>query len=407
VGQDFSCALSYDGEASCWGANYYGQLGTRFAPGIAPCPRALDLVSSCAKLPVKVGAHRFTDLDAGLKHVCAVGTDGTVWCWGRNEAGQLGGETSATCSPNPKARGMEEFASSACSYEPVQVEGLPPARLVAAGDDFSCAVTAEEGAIHCWGGSAGATPRLVSDEVRFLTISAGYTNLCAQGNDTRVACWSLYGGVSEAKWLTVAEGLVRPETHSHSCALGAETNRAYCWGFNADGSLGKGSHSPRENTEIPVPVAGDRKYVRVAVSFLGTCAMGASIGDLYCWGSAPATPQPDRCASGGEFGGSHECALTPQAVFPGRSFSSITIAVSHACGRAPTANVYCWGSNNFGEVGNGTTDRAMDAPQLVGVQTPAGRMSKLLRIPSGRSMVLVGIVGLLAFLVIRILRAPS
>ena len=374
VGQHFSCGLGNDGQVSCWGANYYGQLGSRSRPGIAKCERVGDLVSTCAMLPVPLTTtEQFTDLAAGLKHACAVANNGAVWCWGRNEAGQLGAEATDVCTPAAKARAGEEFARSDCSFTPLKVEGLPHARLVAAGDDFSCALTDADDDVWCWGGSAGARPRRVSppEAPRFMTIDAGYTDVCADADDPRVACWSLYDEVSETRWYTVTEGLWRVTTGSHTCAIGEETNRAYCWGFNASGSLGIGTHRPRERVDTPTAVAGNRRFVRLDVSFLGTCGLEASGGELYCWGSVTAAPQPDKCSSGSEFGGSHGCALTPQAVFPRMNLHGLALTNAHGCALAAD-RAFCWGPNSFGEVGNGTTRAVLDRPVVVGV-LPAER----------------------------------
>jgi hypothetical protein len=408
VGQHFSCGLTTDGEAFCWGANYYAQLGARSAPELAACSKRLDIESTCASLPVPVATtERFTDLRAGLKHVCAVGSDQRVWCWGRNEANQLGAAASDQCSPRASARGAEEYSPSACSFEPVMVESLPPSRLVAAGDDFSCALTADDGAVWCWGGSAGPRPRRISPEgQRFMTLSAGYTSVCADADVARVACWSLYGGVSETKWAAGTEGLWHVATSGHTCAIGVETNRVHCWGFNSDGSLGTGSHRPRERVDTPTVVAGEGRFVQVAVSFLGTCALGAASGGVWCWGSAPATPQPDRCASGSEFGGSHKCALTPQPVFPNNNFSAIAIAVSHGCAIAATTRVYCWGANDFGQLGNGLFGRGRDELQLVGAPVQ-DRWTVPFSAPSPSTLVLVGFVVVLGVLVARMLRSRS
>ena len=80
--------------------------------------------------------------------------------------------------------------------------------------------------------------------------------------------------------------------------------------------------------------------------------------------------------------------------------------MSHGCGIAATANAYDWGANDFGQLGNRTTDDATDLPQLVGVQRHGGEPRKL-SVPSPQTMVFVGILTLLAILVVRVLRSRS
>ncbi len=73
----FTCGLTLDGEAYCWGDNWFGQLG--------------DGTGQQSSTPVPVaGNHTFTSLAAGYAHVCAVTTGQAIYCWGLNAVGQLG-----------------------------------------------------------------------------------------------------------------------------------------------------------------------------------------------------------------------------------------------------------------------------------------------------------------------------
>jgi alpha-tubulin suppressor-like RCC1 family protein len=96
-----TCVARVDGTASCWGKNDAGQLG--------------DGTNTDAFVPVQVkgpgGVGVLTgvvDVAPGVRHVCALRDDATVWCWGNNDRGQLGDGTT-TSSPYP-----------------VKVVGLPP-----------------------------------------------------------------------------------------------------------------------------------------------------------------------------------------------------------------------------------------------------------------------------------------
>ncbi len=85
AGEFFSCALSADGAVICWGANTFGSLGTG------------DTVSATTPQPV-VGEVSFTSLTAAGGHACALDPDGSAFCWGRNDVGQLGATTGDACS---------------------------------------------------------------------------------------------------------------------------------------------------------------------------------------------------------------------------------------------------------------------------------------------------------------------
>ncbi len=79
AGQYYTCAVKLDGSLWCWGNDDYGQLGNG--------PTSTDQAS-----PVResTNATDWSDVGAGVQHVCARKTTGSLWCWGRNDRGQLG-----------------------------------------------------------------------------------------------------------------------------------------------------------------------------------------------------------------------------------------------------------------------------------------------------------------------------
>ncbi len=128
AGAHHSCALTPEGTVWCWGENRRGELGQGV---VSTLPQ---------RTPVQVpGLTGATWLSAQVWHTCAVRTDTTVWCWGRNSAGQLG-DGSTTDRPTP-----------------VQVVGLADVAQVSAGYYTSCALQ-HDGSTWCWG--AGGSGRL-------------------------------------------------------------------------------------------------------------------------------------------------------------------------------------------------------------------------------------------------------
>lgn len=84
----FSCAVTIDGAAKCWGANASGQLGTG--------------TTSVSNIPVTVSglSSGVAGIAAGSTHACAMLTSGAVKCWGANGSGQLGdGTTTQRTTP--------------------------------------------------------------------------------------------------------------------------------------------------------------------------------------------------------------------------------------------------------------------------------------------------------------------
>src|SRR3989441_3000983 len=123
-----SCALLGDGTVWCWGRNVDGQLGNGTRASVDCSP------GSCgSSTPVQVGGITgAAAVIAGGYHTCALLSDGTVQCWGRNAEGQLGDGTTTSSST------------------PVRVGGVTGAVAVSAGILHTCALLAN-GTVKCWG----------------------------------------------------------------------------------------------------------------------------------------------------------------------------------------------------------------------------------------------------------------
>lgn len=127
------CGLTGAGEAWCWGRNDEGQLGAGATENL--CLDALHNTHACPDAPAaprKVTAPRkFVRISAGALHTCALGDDGSAWCWGRNAEGQLGSAGAST--PTPRA-----------------VQTSLRFTEISAGGRSTCAIAAG-GEAWCWG----------------------------------------------------------------------------------------------------------------------------------------------------------------------------------------------------------------------------------------------------------------
>jgi alpha-tubulin suppressor-like RCC1 family protein len=356
TGAMHSCAVTSDGDVYCWGSNPAGQLG-RGTRGESP------------NVPLRILAPRevsFTTTASGNHYTCAVTTMGGVYCWG-NGPGEM-------AAGMPGGDRLEPFAIT-----------MPPGVTfdrIAAGTGHVCALT-PEGAAYCWGGNGQGqlgngtlqpyeqptpAPVAMPTGVAFMAISSQGPHTCALGSDGEVYCWGdgSHGQVgdglrllnnpmptraampqSERAFTAVAAG------GAHSCAIGS-SGMAYCWGNAWRGQLGIGS-APDEGRYAPVPVQMPQgvTFTGIWASSVHTCAL-ASGGKAYCWGE-------DLYQQLGNGATLTSNQLTPSAVVmpAGVTFREISGHSIHGCA-VTNGPAYCWGSNYFMSLGDGTqTDRAV------------------------------------------------
>lgn len=133
-----------------------------------------------------------------------------------------------------------------------------------------------------------------------------------------------------------------------TCAL-TPGGKAYCWGLNRNGSVGNGQTGSSVPILIPTAVVGGHTFKAI---FAGSsspsngaivCALD-NIGRAYCWGPVFNTIGPGNNASLG----------TPTLISPTLTFSTLSVGATHVCGISADQSLYCWGSNNYGELLNGS-----------------------------------------------------
>jgi alpha-tubulin suppressor-like RCC1 family protein len=338
AGGGHSCAVRPTGSAYCWGWGGDGQLGTGFRP-----PAGEPLAS--AETPRAVaGGHAFALVSAGVFHTCGVTPTGEAYCWGDNASGQLGD------------------GSTTSSLFPVRVTGGRPFASVTVGFYHSCGVTTAND-VYCWGnnewgqlGSGGfsfspsSSPVLVASGLLFQAVRAGLYHTCGVTTTNEAYCWGYghYGQLGTGSYeLAVATPVAVAGGHSfvavaagftHSCAVSSDGG-AYCWG--AGSLLGDGSGL---NQLEPVQVAGGPFAMADGALAAGeerTCALTPA-GAAYCWGHNDL---------GGLGDGSTIDRATPVQVSGGVSFATISVGTFHTCGITTGAVAFCWGNNADGQLG--------------------------------------------------------
>ena len=305
LGTTHSCAVTIKGKALCWGSNNSGQLGNgQRMKKITPVPVH---TSSSDRSPLS----DIASISAGGNTSCAVTTDGRALCWGKNNYGQLG-DNSTSDRTTPIAVHTSAGVSSPLS-------GI---KDISVGDEHTCAVTTS-GNVLCWGrGNLGKlgnnsynsskTPVAVhtSSSNRsplggITSVSTGSTNACAITTANNALCWgsNVHGtlGANSNEYLLATPVFVHtsPSNSAHlpnvssisvgndfACAVTTDKN-AFCWGRASSGQLGNKSSN---RTKAPVPVhtsSSDQSPLTGVVAIDSgrdfTCAVTDS-NKNFCWG---------------------------------------------------------------------------------------------------------------------------
>ena len=343
-----TCALTQAGGIKCWGDNEYGQVGDgtsteRFTPvGVVGLTSGVVAIS----------------LDAW--HSCALSNEGGVKCWGWNNYGQLGDGTTTN------------------RLMPVDVFGLGSGVIaIEAGVFDTCALT-QAGGVKCWGdnrwgqlGDGTTTSRLNPVDVTGLgsgvsAISAGSANTCALTQEGGVKCWGsnidgeLGDGTTTPRLTPVdviglgSEVISISAGDAYNCAL-TQAGGVKCWGYNDEGELGDGTTT---TSYSPVDVIGlGKPVIAISASDLNTCAL-TQAGGVKCWGDNDYGQLGD---------GTTTERLNPVDVTGlSNGVSAISSKGTHTCALMQAGGVKCWGDNENGDLGDGTTTERPTPVNVIG-----------------------------------------
>ena len=210
LGQDHTCALLDNGTVQCWGRDNSGQLGDNTTNTNGVDNGGNEGVDTAVNLSGSIS--NFIQIDAYSGSTCGLTDNGTIWCWGSNGNGQLGNGTTTD----------RDY--------PVQVSGIDNALDVYLGTAMGCAAIDNRTNLKCWGNNY---------------LGDGSTT----DSTTPVTVTETNGWGSDYTFDDVAIG------QSSACAYNEENNQVYCWGVNADGQLGLGNtltpYSTMQNTGSP------------------------------------------------------------------------------------------------------------------------------------------------------------
>lgn len=363
AGGDTTCAVA-EGSLYCWGANASGQAGQE----------GLAVVSS----PRRVGSFvDYVSVSVGRNHTCALRQEGELVCFGDNTHGQLG-------FGDRLGHGIDEMV---------------PGRFdaISAGGELSCALS--EDILYCWGesawlgrglasalpcmdSSAPCAPGEVARDFRWRQVATGRQHACAIRSNGQVFCWGSGAGGQLGNNGRMDAGepdrVVRSGTDhilastisvqgDAACAIGPE--QARCWGKNEEGA------------DLAVLPCGRTESTRACIARLeeDVDVFGVSVGgdeglSSFCFLAETGV----HCLGANrsrQISSEEEAVVLPPGAIRndlnevlesnGGEVSSMLSGRTHACVVTTLGELYCYGANNSGQLGLGTSNDEPHEPSPV------------------------------------------
>jgi len=365
-----TCAVASK-QVFCWGDNTYGQLGdTTTTDHLTPQP---------IKYLNGLQAGTVIDIGVGNEHTCARAWSGGIrklWCWGHNQYGQLGDGTVTSKSG------------------PVLVTGLLAGLDI---QDFSvgaygtCAIAGSR--TFCWGwnpdgqvGDGTTTDRASPTKItggtlgtqNVIDVATDNYHTCVVTSNADVTvqkayCWgrNSYGqlgnGTTTNSLVPVqlsGSGITDVDIGSlHTCVL-TYNAKLWCTGYNGEGALGQGDTTNRSTVAQVTAVYGATTMTTFSSFSLGgyqTCAVVSGAvynGKVFCWGR---NVEPTDNTIAGDVGDGTKInrlsptAVTATGVLAGKTIDTVAASGQYTCAFDTQQAAYCWGRNDFGQLGDGTT----------------------------------------------------
>jgi alpha-tubulin suppressor-like RCC1 family protein len=308
--------MDENGSIFCWGNNEWGQLGVP--------------VDDRRLIPTEVpGIEGAIEVSVGSRQTCARLRSDAIVCWG--------------------------FGTTMANNHVAEiVSATAHARKLSVGRDFAAMVTPADG-IRWWTmgdfvSSRGA--QTITNSKGAQQVSVGFARICAVMKNGEVACWGpdfhehvddplsfwekgpWRPGISDAVSVAIRD--------THGCVL-KKNGTVACWGLNDLGQLGNGTDISKPATSL---VSGVNDAIGIAVTEWGACVL-RRVGKVLCWGNGGTWTLGD---------GKTHSSQTAIEVAGIDDATTITAGTWHVCARRHSGRVSCWGSNALGQIGDGTTD---------------------------------------------------
>jgi alpha-tubulin suppressor-like RCC1 family protein len=289
-GGPYSAAIKTDGTLWCWGNNLNGQVADN-----------TNVNRSTPRQEITSNTN-WKQIAGGQSHTAAIKTDGTLWCWGQNIAGEIGDNTAGSTIGRSTPR--QEITSSTNWKQ------------VACGTNYTAAIKTD-GTLWCWGINS-------SGQIGDNTIIARSTprqELTSSTNWKQVSCG-----------------------YTHAAAI--KTNGTlWCWGSNGNGQIGDNTFGATGRSTPRQEITSSTNWKQVSAGANNTTAIKTN-GTLWCWG------QNDLGQIGDNTVGNSRS--TPVQEWTSSTNWKQVSASDHTAAIKTDGTLWCWGNNSSGQLGDFT-----------------------------------------------------
>lgn len=349
-----SCVIASNDKVYCWGSTSLGNGSPLTTSSKVPVP-----VSTTGVLNGKIITKIFM---SDSNYVCVLDSLGEMYCWGKNDNGQLGNGT------------LTDFNTPVAVNKTGVLNGKT-IKSVAMNSGRTCVIASDD-KVYCWGlGTKGVlgdglnttsllpVAAVIPGGLTVKSLSMDANTNCAVTVTDLVYCWG--EGVNSAigdgfdinrstptavNTTFLAGKIITSLSIKDSTVCVLANEKAYCWGKNNFGRMGMGNLGP-SNVPVAVDVSGVLNGVNlksIEVSEKITCAI-STIDKLYCWG----INNEGNLGNGTIVNSFVPTEVDVSGVLNGKTIKNLSLTTSNSCVIASDDEAYCWGSNTSGQLGNG------------------------------------------------------